>query len=274
MVKNASKDDVYAKLQESLDWCNSNNDSAQSRFNTVVDSILTDSERNADMKALFPVLLRKNLSGYKPGITLKQDKLELEPTSFLQSYFESWVKKYANAWKTLPSERQASPKGAATDPALLKMVETRAHSEQSAVEWATIHNLFMSAENVGGNLLEEYIYTKVKDYDWIWCRGEVLTAVDFCNKKCTCFIQVKNKSNTENSSGKGFREDHHAAKWYRMEAARRDGKIATRWTDLITIIKEGTTKTVPKDLMNENSYLQFVKEAAEKNPNLITGEEK
>lgn len=274
MVKNASKDDVYKKLQESLDWCNSNNDSAQARFNAVVDSILMDSERNADMKAFFPVLLRKSLSGYKPGIALKQAKLELEPADFLQCYFESWVKKYANAWKTLPSERQAGPKGAATDPALIKMVEARAHSEQSAVEWATIHNLFMSAENVGGNLLEEYIYDKVKDYDWIWCRGEVLTAVDFCNKECTNFIQIKNKSNTENSSGKGFREDHHAEKWYRMEASRHDGEIVTRWPELIDIIQAGTQKKVPLDLMNENSYLQFVKKASEKNPNLITGREK
>ncbi|MBW3090263.1 SinI family restriction endonuclease [Bifidobacterium miconisargentati] len=278
-TKNASKELVYAKLREALDWCNAHSDSAQQRFNRCVDIIIDPQAyktRNQEMKSLFPVLMLSKFSGYRPGIPVKETCLPLDSSDFLDMYFTTWAKKYFNAWKVLPSQRIASPKGAATDPALIKMVEPRAGSIYIARDWASYHNLFMSAENVGGNLLEEYIYTKVCNYGWMWCRGEVLTAVDFCSMGKERFIQIKNKSNTENSSGKGFREDHDADKWYRMEAQKKDGNIITRWSDLVKIIQEGAPDgvNVPTDIMTEESYLDFVRNAAAANPALITDQER
>lgn len=274
MAKNADKLVLSEKLRNSLDWCNAHNDNAQVRFDNIVDLVIKDGTRNAEMKSLYPVLLQEDLAGYRPGITLTESVVDLHEGDFLDSYFQAWCAKYENAWKTLPSQREAKPKGAVTDQALIKMVEPKAGDGKTAGEWASHHTLFMSAENVGGNLLEEYIYTKTNEYDWIWCRGETLTAVDFCSTKKQQFIQIKNKSNTENSSSKGFREDHHAAKWYRMEASRKNGQIITHWPELIEIIKRGTDKTVPDDLMTEESYLDFIRTASEQNPLLITDKER
>lgn len=278
MARNANKNQVYEKLSEALNWCNAHNDNAQQRFNNCVNNVIDanfHAERNQEMKSLFPVLLLNNLSGYRPGITMKETTLDLHSPDFLDLYFTAWAQKYFKAWETLPSHRIAKPKEAATDPALIKMVEPQAGNIYIARDWAAYHNLFMSAENVGGNLLEEYIYTKVHDYGWTWCRGEVLTAVDFCSMDKERFIQIKNKSNTENSSGKGFREDHNADKWYRMEAKKKNGLVVTRWPELIQIIQEGAPDgvTVPDDLMTENSYLEFVRDAAARNRQLITDKE-
>lgn len=48
------------------------------------------------------------------------------------------------------------------------------------------HNLFMSAENIQGNLLEEYIASKVHPYGFLWCDGNIVRAVDFCNTDGSC----------------------------------------------------------------------------------------
>ncbi|NMM94146.1 SinI family restriction endonuclease [Bifidobacterium oedipodis] len=278
----ASKEKVYDKLSDSLNWCNSHDDYAQKRFSAVVD-IQLPRDLNADfpmdlnkqMKALFPVLLQDELRGYRPNIAMNKEDLALAPSAFLDLWFSKWVRKFKTAWdRGLPSQQVAKPKQAATDPALIAIVAAHMGDNGAlAGEYAWHHNLFMSAENVGGNLLEEYIAFKAKDYGWIWCRGEVLTAVDFCNTDCSCFIQIKNKSNTENSSGKGYRQDHDARVWYRMNAKRIKGEIVTYWPELIDVIREGTKQDVPDDLLNESDYLSFVSNASQSNEKLITDTE-
>ena len=128
---------------------------------------------------------------------------------------------------------------------------------------------------MGGALLEEYIASKISRFGWIWCRGKVLTAIDFCNVGCNHMFQVKNKTNTENSSGKGFREARGALVWCRMRAQRRNGLIETYWPQLIEIIRSGCLKgeEIPDDLMTEQDYLSFVQSVSSGNPLLITGEE-
>ena len=55
------------------------------------------------------------------------------------------------------------------------------------------------------NLLEEYISISVRPYSWIWCNGNVLRAIDFCSSDGSILLQIKNKSNTENSSSSSIR---------------------------------------------------------------------
>ena len=277
------KQQILQKLDESMNYCNSHHDSAQERFEHVVDlvfgaecGIAAPEQRRAEMKALFPVLLDRELRGFVPSLKLSDSELALDCADYLDCWFSKWAQKYLSAWKTLPSQRVAKPKGAATDEALIQLLIPHAGSETEARAWARHHNYFMSAENTGGSLLEEYVASKISPKGWIWCRGEILTAVDFCRDDCSAFIQVKNKSNTENSSSKGFRDSHNAPMWYRMEAERKAGQIVTRWPDLVAFVKEhsGADAAIPDALMSESDYLSFVRKVSEANERLINGEER
>ncbi|MBE6469666.1 MAG: SinI family restriction endonuclease [Coriobacteriaceae bacterium] len=281
MASKAQKEEIKRKLQTSINYCNSHHMPVQPLFEELVESIMgntaiaTRDQRIREMKALFPILQAEETKGFIPSISLNAQQVDLDPRSFLELWLSKWIGKYATAWRALPSARDASPKGAATDPALIRMVLAHAGDEDRAIEWACHHNLFMSAENVGGNLLEEYIASKIEHFGWIWCRGEILTAIDFCNTDCTQMFQVKNKSNTENSSGKGFREDRGASKWFRMKAERRNGQIITYWSNLVELVRSGATTggQVPNDLLNEHDYLDFVEQVARKHPEIITDRE-
>lgn len=68
---------------------------------------------------------------------------------------------------------------------------TQGISETVALEKEQAHNLFMSAENVQGNLLEEYISVSTRPYGWIWCAGNTLRAIDFCSSDGAVLLQIK-----------------------------------------------------------------------------------
>ena len=77
-------------------------------------------------------------------------------------YIMRWVNGYCNAMNHLPSTRIMERKSSCTDPAIKVIVKTaRGLSESEAEAGEVYHNLFMSAENIQGNLLEEYIASKV-----------------------------------------------------------------------------------------------------------------
>lgn len=281
---NAPKDKVLQRLEDSLAYCDSHHMPSQQLFESTVDRLITSdtceydpAARAEEMKALFPILSARQTRGMVPSITMKASALDLAYEQFLEIWFEKWIEKYVTAWKTLPSKKAAKQKGTVTDEALIRMVEAPAFagSRDLAYEWATHHNLFMSAENIGGNLLEEYIAKKVAPFGWIWCRGTILTAIDFCHRDCTHMFQVKNKTNTENSSGKGFRESRGAQVWHRMRAERQNGEIVTYWPDLVNILQSpgGLCEGIDQTLLNEEDYLNFVEGVATQNSNLITGDE-
>ena len=104
----------------------------------------------------------------------------------------------------------------------------------------------MSAENIQGNLLEEYIAQKVRPYGFIWCEGNVLRAIDFCNTDGSLFLQIKNKSNTENSSSSNIREGTSIEKWYRLGTRTQAGKRLPdyKWHILNNFINQNRQKVV------------------------------
>lgn len=284
MPKNAAKDGVKAKLRESIDYCNSHHVPVQPLYEALVDELVTPEtcrydygRRAGEMKSLFPILFQERTRAMIPSIPLPETTLTVDSESFLRLWLGKWVQKFLAEWRSLPSDHVADSKRTVTDPALIQMVMASSHAGdlKTAEAWAAHHNLYMSAENAGGNLLEEYIAGKVAPYGWIWCRGKIITAVDFCNDECTSMFQVKNKTNTENSSGKGFRESVGANVWCRMRAERRAGQIETYWPKLMEIVRAGSTRgpEMPDDLMTEDDYLAFVRDVSEKNPGLISAEE-
>jgi hypothetical protein len=107
-------------------------------------------------------------------------------------YIERWVKGYYDAVNNPPSKRKAKPKATCNDPAIKNIVKSTQHlTEEEATLAENNHNLFMSAENNQGNLLEEYIAFKIRPYGFLWCQGNVLRAIDFCNTDGSFFLQIK-----------------------------------------------------------------------------------
>lgn len=94
------------------------------------------------------------------------------------------------------------------------------------------HSLSMSAENIVGDLLERYLASVLEPNGWIWCSGATITAVDFIKPPTTrggawTKLQVKNRSNSENSSSSSVRNGTDIQKWHRSDAA----SGSTRWSD-------------------------------------------
>lgn len=189
-------------------------------------------------------------------------------------YMEKWVGKYCNAYKRLPSKRKAKPKGSCTDPALRIIVEnTQGMEPEAAKEGERSHILFMSAENAQGNLLEEYIAGNVQPYDILWCAGNVLHAIDFCSINGKFLLQVKNKSNTENSSSSKIRDGTIIRKWFRLDSKTEKGvkEPRYRWDELNELIYEnkGYGINLQPPHMSEADYERFLENVSSSNRDLI-----
>lgn len=192
-----------------------------------------------------------------------------------EMYIERWLKGYVDAQNNMPSLRTANPKSACSDPAIRVIVQaTQGLTDAQAVQAEMDHNLFMSAENIQGNLLEEYIASKVRAYGFLWCDGNVLRAIDFCNTDGSFLLQVKNKSNTENSSSSNIREGTTIEKWYRLGTRTRNGvKIPDyKWAALNALISAHRTEGagLPMCNMSETDYENFLRIKATTNKGLIT----
>lgn len=192
----------------------------------------------------------------------------------VQDYMTRWVKSYMDAMNRLPRSHKANPKSACTDPAIRVIVQaSRGLTDAEARQSELIHNLFMSAENIQGNLLEEYIAQRIRPYGFLWCAGNVLRAVDFCNAAGT-LLQIKNKSNTENSSSSTIRAGTDIQKWYRLGTRTLGGvKVPDyKWDQLNAIVNAYKMEGyhLPPCAMNEADYQTFLFRVAGANRELIT----
>lgn len=200
--------------------------------------------------------------------------INLNDTATYMDYLEKWIKGYTDASSNLPSNRKASPKGSCSDPAIQTIVQIAMNAdEEFASRMSAYHNLFMSAENIQGNLLEEYISLAARPYGWIWCNGNVLRAVDFCSSDGGVLLQIKNKSNTENSSSSAIRTGTTIEKWYRLGTRTVGGQKlpAYKWDSLNDIINAHVTTGIAADCnMNEESYQEFLRNITSQNTDIIT----
>jgi len=83
-----------------------------------------------------------------------------------------------------------------------------------------IHSKAMSAENCLGQLLEKYIDSVTCSSGWVWVAGDLIKAVDFILPENDSWklLQIKNRSNSENSSSKAIRDGTKIEKWCRIKA--------------------------------------------------------
>lgn len=87
------------------------------------------------------------------------------------------------------------------------------------------HLLSMGAENLVGELLERYLASILEPRGWVWCSGAIVKAIDFVKPPSTVggawrLLQVKNRDNSENSSGKAIRVGTMIEKWHRTFSRR------------------------------------------------------
>lgn len=100
------------------------------------------------------------------------------------------------------------------------------------VSTASDHLLSMASEGIVGSILEDYIAHHAEAQGWIWCAGSMVLSVDFIKPPPTpdsnwVMLQIKNRSNSENSSSSKVRQGTSILKWYRLEA--RNGE--SKWSE-------------------------------------------
>ncbi|QLE63094.1 hypothetical protein LROSL1_0274 [Furfurilactobacillus rossiae] len=180
----------------------------------AVDYSSKSPQEQAKVEQLFKIGL-SNINVLFPNLNVPVTSLNAD------DYISKWLKRYYDAHTNRPSTRHANVKHSVNDPALGVIVETReGWSTQRLDDSLSAHNLFMSAENIQGALLEEYINSIASTEGWIWAEGETLRACDFVRFNAQAlgseFIQIKNRDNTENSSSSAIRNGTQIKKWNRL----------------------------------------------------------
>lgn len=174
---------------------------------------------------------------------------------------QSWLKKYHDSYENRISKRISQPPGTVADPIVNTIINARL-TQLTADQLENIkyaHRLSMSAENIQGLLLEEFLAEQLSEYGWYCCWGESVRHVDFCNVDGS-LLQVKNRSNSENSSSSRVRINQPIEKWYRVDA--RTGLY--RWSYFND--QYGTTR------FSEENFAVFVQQVVTGNLNALAVE--
>ncbi len=170
-------------------------------------------------------------------------------------FFNAFKKGFCNR----PSIRKSKPSMTIADPLVLHLLSARiANLSDKDIQLIGVgHKVAMSAENIIGLILEEYIHNSLLEYGWSICWGNCIKAVDLCSKDGK-LIQIKNKSNTENSSSSKIRNNTPIQKWFRFNAS--NGQ--TKWENL-------NNMTTGKNVLSEDSFQQFALNLIEHNQEVI-----
>lgn len=166
-----------------------------------------------------------------------------------------WVLKYVGGKKGCASNRTSNLPGTVADPVVEEIISARlTNLKQEDLEKITYaHRLGMSAENILGLILEEYLATNLSAYGWHCAWGETVKSVDFVHENGS-LLQIKNRSNSENSSSSRVRYGTRIEKWYRIKADR----VEYMWSLLNKIC--GTSH------LSEEAFVKFARATIESNP--------
>jgi len=127
---------------------------------------------------------------------------------------------------------------------VLNSYTTAALSEDEFQEAAKLHKIFMGVENKFGEILEEYVASKLNDNGWVWCTGSLLKGIDIIKKDGNKWrlLQIKSRSNTENSSSKIIRKyikDNTGSEiqsWYRLNVNPKINTSPIEWNVLEDLV--------------------------------------
>jgi SinI-like restriction endonuclease len=176
-------------------------------------------------------------------------------------YAAKWVRRFVTGYEKRPSANRGGPLKTVPDSIIDGIAEIRLIHE--GLPEASIglireaHRFSMAIENLVGGLLEEYVDSIGSRFGWICCWGASVRAVDFLNPKLDKLLQVKNRSNSENSSSKAIRVATGILAWYRIDAETGD----TEWDELNSLMG-------CKDF-SEEDFEAFIRNTLEHNKELI-----
>ncbi len=175
---------------------------------------------------------------------------------------KKWLLKYQGGFDGRASKRVSKPPGTVSDPIIEKIVGSRLGdlTDGDLAKIIFAHRLGMSAENILGLILEEYLAENLKEKGWYCAWGETVKSVDFVNEDGS-LLQIKNRSNSENSSSSAVRDGTKIEKWYRIKA----GRVEYMWFQL--------NKICGTDNLSEDSFVDFVKKTMVSNPDCLAVED-
>jgi len=177
------------------------------------------------------------------------------------SAIKKWLLKYQGGRNGRASNRISNLPGTVADPIIEEIIGARIEdldsNELNKITYA--HRLGMSAENILGLILEEYLSENLQEFGWHCAWGETVKSVDFVHEDGR-LLQIKNRSNSENSSSSVVRHGTEIEKWFRIKADR----IEYMWESLNQIC--GTTN------LSEESFVLFVRETISSNPDCLAVE--
>lgn len=127
---------------------------------------------------------------------------------------------------------------------VLNSYVTDSLSKEEFHEAATLHKIFMGVENKFGEILEEYVASKLKNDGWVWCAGSLVKGIDIIKKDGGTWklLQIKSRSNTENSSSKKIREyikgrtGSEIQSWYRLNVNPKIDTSPIEWDVLENLV--------------------------------------
>lgn len=166
-----------------------------------------------------------------------------------------WISTYFSDFNNRPSLRQSNMPGTVHDYMLDVVIKARMPhlSSENLVVIKDAHRLSMSAENIFGSILEEYISYKLLNYGWYCAWGAVVKSVDFVSSNGR-LLQIKSRNNTENSSSNKVRNGTIIEKWWRFNAS----TGATNWPALNNIVGH--------EIFSEDDFSLFVYNLVNVNP--------
>lgn len=179
-----------------------------------------------------------------------------------QAVIDKWLTRYSDGFNKRASCRLSNMIGTIADPIIEKIIGFRLpHLNAKELEKIThAHRLGMSAENILGLLLEEYLADNLIGAGWHCAWGETIKSVDFVNEN-GLLLQIKNRSNSENSSSSAIRLGTEIKHWYRI----RHDRIEYMWPKLNEIC--GTTN------LSEPSFAEYIKNILTSNPGCLQVEQ-
>ena len=181
-----------------------------------------------------------------------------------EDVIRKWLRKYQDGYDKRASIRISNLPGTISDPIIRTIISSRLklNDKDSLDRVIYAHRLCMSAENILGLILEEYLSENLIESGWYCAWGETVKSVDFVHKDGERLLQIKNRSNSENSSSKTVRDGTRIEHWFRIEAS--SGKFC--WSKLNQICK--TT------CLSEENFIEFVQRTLKKNPWCLAIEKK
>ena len=191
-----------------------------------------------------------------PDFNGSKKKNKLDP----EQCVEQWVKKFLHGYLERISLRTSKMPGTIPDNAIVVILQSALTgiSLEQAKKIVYAHRLGMSAENILGLLLEEFLFEMLSPVGWAMAWGETIKHVDFCNEE-GCLLQIKNRSNSENSSSSKIRDGKPIDKWFRINAT--TGRC--EWEALESIVGHRIAD------LNEESFQCFIKKTLANNPSAL-----